>query len=182
MITAPCQPQVKRRCLGRRLLAWCLGVAGLLMLGLVLLPDIVALKQVQRVLVSRVEAALPRRVTVGAVRVQRFTGLAVTLEDITLDTPPGWAHPHGLRIGTLSLQVAPRALLQRPVAITKVVVRDAELVIERDPHGRLNLGDLTVFRPGPAQGPGLHRYQASPAAATHWGGKFLARWPMADVM
>jgi uncharacterized protein involved in outer membrane biogenesis len=92
MPTAPFERQVTRRRLGRILLGLCIGCPSLLILGVTLLPDIIALERVQRVLVSRVEAALQHQVTIGAVRLQTFTGLEVTLEDVTLNPPPGWVH------------------------------------------------------------------------------------------
>jgi AsmA protein len=178
MPTVPSQPQVTRRRLGRMLLGLCLRFTGLLILGPVLLPEIVALERVQRVLVNHIEAALGGRVTIGAVRLQLLRGLEVTLKDLSLDNPPGWAHSHFLRIGTLSVQVAPLALLQRTVAITKMIARDAELVIERDPYGQVNVADLAtsaiVHAPEPP-------HEASPAGATHLEVTPLASWRIADV-
>lgn len=178
MATVPSGPQVTQRRLGRGLLGLGIGCIGLFILGLVLLPNIVALERVQRVLVSHVEAALQRRATIGAVRLQLLSRLEITLDDVTLDNPPGWAHPHFLRIGTLSVQVAPLTLLQRTVAITKMIVRDTELVIERDPHGHLNVTDLATSAIAQVLAPPHEAFPAevSPLAVTPF-----TRWLVADV-
>jgi AsmA-like C-terminal region/Domain of Unknown Function (DUF748) len=178
MPTAPSQPQATRRRLGRILLGLCLGCTGLLILGLVLLPEIVALKPVQRVLVKHIEAALRGRVTIGAVRLQLLRGLEVTLEDVILDNPSAWARSPFLRIGRLSVQVAPLALLERTVAITEMIARDAELVIERDPYGQVNVVDLATSAIVQAPGP---PHEASPVGATHLEVTPLASWRIADL-
>lgn len=106
MATAPFESQLTRRHLGRMLLVLCIGLIGLVILVLALLPYVVSLERVQRALVSRVEAALQRCVAIGTVRLQILTGLGVTLEDVTLANPPGWSQPHFIRIGTLSVKIA----------------------------------------------------------------------------
>jgi AsmA protein len=157
------------------LLVLCVGLIGMVILVLVLLPYIVSLEGVERALVSQLEAALQRRVDIGAVRLQIFTGLGATLEDVTLANPPGWAQPHVLRIGTLSVKVASLPLLQGTIAITKMVLRDADLVIARDPAGLMNLADLAASRPGLVKVPAIHPPQAPPVDATQQGGHPLAR-------
>jgi hypothetical protein len=99
MATAPSKPQVARGRLRLILLTLCIGFASLLILGLTFLPEIVALERGQRMLISHVEAALQRRVSVGAVRLRLLSSLEVTLEDATLDNPPGWVHSDFLRSG-----------------------------------------------------------------------------------
>jgi AsmA family len=181
MATAPFESQLTRRHLGRMLLVLCIGLVGLVILVLALLPYVVSLEWVQRALVSRVEAALQRPVAIGAVRLQILTGLGATLEDVTLANPPGWPQPHLIRIGTLSVKVAPLPLLQRTIAITKMVVRDGDLVITRDPTGQMNLADLAASHRGLANVPAPHPPQAPPADAMHPGGHPLASWLLSDV-
>ncbi len=179
MATAPSKPQVARGRLRLILLASCLGFSGLLILGLTFLPEIVALERVQRMLISHVEAALQRRMSVGAVRLQLLNGIEVTLEDATLDNPPGWTHSDFLRIGKISVQVAFLPLLQRTITITKMVVHDADLVIERDPHGQLNVADLATA--AIAQGPELPHHKAYPAETMHPGVGPLLRWLVTEA-
>jgi AsmA-like C-terminal region/Domain of Unknown Function (DUF748) len=181
MATTPSEPQLTRRHLGRMLLVLCIGLVGLVILVLALLPYVVPLEQVQRALVSRVEAALQRRVAIGAVRLQILTGLGVTLEDVIIANPPGWSPSHVLRIGTLSVKIAFLPLLQRTIAITKMVVRDGDLVVTRDPTGQMNLADLAASHPGLAKVPAPHPPQAPPADATQPGGHPRARWLVSDV-
>jgi hypothetical protein len=181
MATTPSKPQLPRWCLGRMLLVLCVGLVGLVILVLVLLPYIVSLEGVERALVSQLEAALQRRVDIGAVRLQILTGLGATLEDVTLANPPGWPQPHVLRIGTLSVKVASLPLLQGTIEITKMVLRDADLVIARDPTGLLNLAGLAASYPGLEKVAAPHPPQVSPADARQPGGHPLARWLVSDV-
>jgi uncharacterized protein involved in outer membrane biogenesis len=175
MATAPFEFQLTRRHLGRMLLVLCIGLVGLIILVLTLLPYVVALERVQRALVNRVEAALQHHVAIGAVRLQILTGLGVTLEDVTIANPAGWSQPHSISIGTLSVTVAALPLLQRKLEITKMVVRDGDLVLERDPTGQMNLADLAASDPGLAKVSATHPPQA-PADARQRGRHSLARW------
>jgi hypothetical protein len=180
MATAPSEPRFMRRRLGRMLLVLCAGLVGLILV-LAFLPYFVSLDRVQRALVNHMEAALQRPVEIGAVRLQILSGLGAALEDVTIANPPGWSHPHFIRIGRLSVKVAFLPLLQRTIAITQMVVRDSELVFERDPHGQINLADLAALRSGIAKAPAPHPHQASPADSTQPGSTPLASWLVSDV-
>src|SRR5262245_32765887 len=66
--------------LGRNLLLVLLGLVGCALLVLALLPYLVSLDSVKGQIVGHLEAALGRRVDVGAVRLQVLSGLGAGLE------------------------------------------------------------------------------------------------------
>jgi AsmA-like C-terminal region/Domain of Unknown Function (DUF748)/AsmA family len=133
--------------LGRTLLLVLLGLVGGALLVVALLPYVVSLDSVKDRIIGQIEAVLQRRVDVGAMRLQLWSGLGAGLEDVTIYNPPGWQHPYAMKAATLSIKVAWWPFLQRRVEITKLILRDGEIVIERDPQGRLNVADAAVSRP-----------------------------------
>src|SRR4029453_5249014 len=133
--------------LGRKLLLVLLGVVGCALLVVALLPYIVSLESVRGQIVSHLEAALHRKVDIGAVRLQLWSGLGAGLEDVTIYNPPGWQQPYVMKAATLSIKVAWRPFLQRRIEITKMILRDGEIVIERDAQARLNVADAASAAP-----------------------------------
>jgi AsmA-like C-terminal region/Domain of Unknown Function (DUF748) len=133
--------------LARRLLLGLLGLVGCALLVLALLPYIVSLDSVKDQIVGQIESALQRKVDVGRVRLQILSGLGVRLEELTIYSPPGWQYPYLMKGATLSVKVAWRPLMRRQIVITKMTLRDGEIIIERDPQGRMNFADLAVPKP-----------------------------------
>src|SRR5918992_866878 len=83
--------------LGRKLLLVLLGLVGCALLIVGLLPYIVSLESVRGQIVGHLEAALHRKVDVGTVRLQLWSGLGAGLEDLTIYNPPGWQQPYALK-------------------------------------------------------------------------------------
>ena len=52
-----------------------------------------------------------------------------------------------MKAATLSIKVAWRPFLQRRIEITKMILQDGEIVIERDAQGRLNVADAAGATP-----------------------------------
>jgi hypothetical protein len=181
MATAPAETWVKRRRLGRMLLASFAGFAGLIILVLAFLPYLVSLESIKGQLVSHVEVALHRHVDIGAVRLQILTGLGADLEDLRIDNPPGWPQQRFLKIGTLAVKVAFLPLLHGKIELTKMMVHDGEILIERDPSGHLNLADLVESKPRVVQVPSVPVHQASPPEARPPGVNSLASLLVSDI-
>jgi hypothetical protein len=160
--------------LGPKLLLVLLGLIGCMLLVIALLPYVVSLDSVRDQIVSRIEATLHRKVEVGAMRVGILSGLGADLKDVTIYNPPGWPgwqQPHVLKAATLSIKVAWRPLLQRRIEITKLILRDGEIVVERDAQGRLNLADAADAAPVSTQtlaadGSATRRGNGAPPGAT----------------
>jgi uncharacterized protein involved in outer membrane biogenesis len=75
---------------------------------------------------------------------QILSGLGIGLEDLTIYNAPGWRQPYFIKAGTLSVKVAWQPLLRRQMEITKILLSDGEVIIERDAQGRLSLADLAA--------------------------------------
>jgi AsmA protein len=134
-----------------KLLSVLLGLVGFALLLLVMLPYVISLEHVKGPIIARVEAALQRKVEVGAVRLQILSGLGLGLEDLTIYNAPGWRQPYFIKAGTLSVKVAWQPLLRRQVEITRILLRDGEIMIERDAQGRLNFADLAAAKSAAAK-------------------------------
>jgi hypothetical protein len=141
--TTPAHGMTSQR-LVRKLLIGLLGLIGFAALLLVMLPYIVSLDSIKGQIVAHLEAALQRKVDVGAVRLQLLSGLGAGLEDVIIYNPPGWQQPYLMKAGRLSVKVAWRPLLRRQVKITKMLLSDGEIILERDAQGRLNFPDFAV--------------------------------------
>jgi AsmA-like C-terminal region/AsmA family/Domain of Unknown Function (DUF748) len=166
--------------LGRKLVVVLLGLVVFVLLVVALLPYVVSLDSVRDQIVGRIEAALQRKVEVGAVRLQILSGLGAGLEDVTIYNPPGWEQPHLLKAATLSVKVAWRPLLQRRIQITRMILRDGEVVIERDAQGRLNLAGADSAQPA-AQIPPPDVQPSPGGAGAQPGTSPLAGLRVADV-
>jgi len=147
MAAATPTPGLRPRRWVRTLLSVLLGLVGFVGLLLVMLPYLVSLERVKAPIVARLEAMLRRQVDVGAVRLQILSGLGVGLEDLIIYNAPGWQQPYFIKADTLSVKVAWWPLLRRQVEITKVLLRDGEVVIERDAQGRMNFSALAPPNP-----------------------------------
>ena len=167
--------------LGRKLLLVLLGLLGCVLLIVALLPYVVSLDRVKDQIVSRIEVALQRKVDVGAVRLQILSGLGAGLEDVTVYNPPGWEQPYVLKAATLSIKVAWWPFLHRRIEITKMILRDGAIVIERDAQGRLNLADATGARPAAAQTPPTDVQRSPSSAGAQPGTTALAGLRVAEV-
>ena len=131
----------------RTLLLVLLGLVSFVGLLLVILPYLVSLERVKAPVVARLEAMLQRQVDVGAVRLQILSGLGVGLEDLIIYNVPGWQQPYFIKADTLSVKVAWWPLLRRQVEVTRVLLRNGEIVIERDAQGRMNFSALAAPKP-----------------------------------
>jgi uncharacterized protein involved in outer membrane biogenesis len=75
------------------------------------------------------------------VRLQILGGLEGGFEELTVYNPPGWQQWHFLNVEMLSLKVAWLPLLQRKIAITKIVLSNGDIVRKHDPQRRLTFAD-----------------------------------------
>jgi len=166
----------------RKLLLGLLGLAGFSLLMLVMLPYVVSLDSIKGQIVAQIEAALQRKVDIGAVRLQLLSGLGAGLEDVIIYNPPGWQRPYVMKAGRLSVKVAWRPLLRRQVEITTMLLSDGEIIIERDAQGRLNFADLAVSKPEPTKTLPAQVHRSTSGAGTPSEINPLAGLFVSDVM
>ena len=126
----------------RRLL-WILGVVfGVLLLVVLALPYLVSLDALRSRIVARAESALHRKVEVGRVRLQILSGLGAGVEKLVVRNREGFETPTLLTADEVSVKVAFWPLLSRRVEVRKIVLDGVDLTVERDPEGRLSIGDF----------------------------------------
>ena len=126
----------------RRLL-WIAGVFfGVLVLAVLALPYLVSLDALRLRVVEKAEAALHRKVEVGKVRLQILTGLGAGVEKVVVHNQAGWESPALLTADEVSVKVAFWPLLSRRVEVKKIVLHGLALTVERDPEGKLSVGDF----------------------------------------
>lgn len=166
----------------RKLLLGLLGMVGCALLMLAMLPYIVSLDSIKGQIVDRIEAALQRQVDVGTVRLQLLSGLRVSLEDVIIYNPPGWQQPYAMQAGRLSVKVAGWPLLHRQVEITKIVLSDGDIIIERDVQGRLNVADLTVSTAASTETPSVQVHRSTGGEGTQARSHALASLSVSEVV
>src|SRR5262245_36523181 len=122
---------------------WVLGVlVGVFVLAVLALPYLVSLDALRGRIVQGVEAALPRKVEIGRVRLQILTGLGAGVEKLVVHNKHGWESPALLTAHEMSVKVAFWPLLSKRVEVRKIVLDGLELMVERNPAGELNIGDF----------------------------------------
>ncbi len=126
----------------RRLLRILAAAAAVLVLLLFALPFLVPLDSVRARVVAAAEAALHRKVEIGTMRLQIFSGLGAGAEKVVVRNQEGWESPSLLSADAVSFKVAFWPLLSRRVEVRRVVLRGVTLTIERSPSGKLNIDDF----------------------------------------
>ncbi len=128
--------------LARRLSILAAILAGLLILSILTLPYLVSLDAMRARVISAAEGALHRKVEIGTMRLQIFSGLGAGVDRILVRNPPGWESPALVSADRVSVKVAFWPLLSRRVVVTKIVLDGATVAIERDPADKWNIDDF----------------------------------------
>jgi len=120
-----------------------LGVlVALLVASALLLPSVVSLDRFRPRLVTALQSTLNRKVDVGRLRLQIFLGPGARVEDVVVHNPAGWKSPDLLRAGAISVRVALLPLLAGRIEVTRAVLSNVQITIERSPKGSLDVGEL----------------------------------------
>lgn len=122
-------------------------LAGVIVLALVALPWLVSLERFRGPIVSAASSALHRKVEVGKLRLEIWSGPGARLEGLVVHNKPGWTSPFLLKAGRVSLKVAFLPLLGGRIEVTRAVLEDVELTVERDPKGSLSVGSISPETP-----------------------------------
>jgi AsmA protein len=158
-----------------------LALIGLLVVILAVLPYVISLEGVKERIVAQAETALQRDVDIGQVRLQLLTGLGAGLEQLTISNPPGWQRPDFVKVGTLSVKVAFWPLLQRNIEVSRLILSDGEIVIERDDKGRMNYDDLVAPKPGTEKAPPAPPPDTTPRGTSPLAGLLVSKVSLRNV-
>ncbi len=151
-MTAPTShsPRQPRRW-GRKLFFFGLGLICLLVGIVAALPYLLNLESIKSQVIAQAEHTLKRKVQLGQIRLQLFTGLGAGLTQLTVANPPGWQQPHFIKVDTLSVKVAFWPLLERKVEVSKIILSDGQINVERNDQGQMNYADLMSSEPVPEE-------------------------------
>jgi len=124
----------------RNILFAVLGVGLLAVVGVVVALVTLDFGRFKGPLAAQVARATGRELVFeGEVSLRLFPRPSLNLRDVALVNAPWGSRPHALRIGTLSAEVELRPLLfERALHVTRLVMRDADLLLETDAQGRQN--------------------------------------------
>ena len=132
---------------GRKLFIFGLGLICLIVGVVAALPYILSLESIKSQVITQAENALNRKVELGQIRLQIFTGLGAGLEQLTVANPPGWQQPLFVKVDTVSVKVAFWPLLERKIEVSKIILSDGQINVERNDQGQMNYDDLIASDP-----------------------------------
>lgn len=89
----------------------------------------------------------------GAAELSLWPQLALRLHDVQLGNPAGFSRPEFAELEQLDVQVRWQPLLQRRVAVEKLVLRGARVYLERNAQGQANWQVTTAANPPPPTTP-----------------------------
>jgi AsmA protein len=91
--------------------------------------------------VAAAEATLHRKVEIGAMRLQIFSGLGASVEHVVVHNGKGFESPSLLSADRVSVKVAFWPLLSRRLEVRRLAFDGVVLTVERAPSGALNVND-----------------------------------------
>ncbi len=136
----------------RRLLKVSAALLALALLGIFAgLPLAVNSARFREALLVQASAALGRPVALSSLRFGFWGGPRLSLADVTVGNPPGFASADLARIGEVEAALSWSSLWSRRVTVERLVLRRARVVLERRADGRSSLDGLAW---APSRDPG----------------------------
>ena len=137
--------------IARRILRIAAILAGSLIAVVLLLPYVVSLDAVRARVIAAAESNLHRKVEIGAMRLQIFSGLGAGVDKVVVHNKPGWETPALASADRVSVKLSFWPLLSRRVEVRKIVFEGATLTVERDSAGAMNIDDFTSAGSRPSE-------------------------------
>jgi AsmA protein len=117
-------------------------LVALLVLVVLALPYLVSLDSMRARAIAAAESSLHRKVEIGAMRLQIFSGLGAGIEHVTVHNKSGFDSPALVSADSVSVKVAFWPLLSKRVEVRKLVLDGVTVTVERNPAGALNIDDF----------------------------------------
>ncbi|RLB06124.1 MAG: hypothetical protein DRG50_06055, partial [Deltaproteobacteria bacterium] len=105
----------------------------------VILPHLISLDRYKDMIEARLEEALKREVSVGALRITILPTLGAKIEDLIISNPPGFSPTPFLFLHALRVRVKILPLLRGKKEIAGLTLQGPEVFVERDKRGRWNI-------------------------------------------
>ncbi|MCP4714938.1 MAG: AsmA family protein, partial [Deltaproteobacteria bacterium] len=119
-----------------------LGVLLVVIVALGALPFLVDLNQHKQRIISLIEPALGRKVTVEDIQLTVLEGLGAELSGLRIAENPLFGEQDFITLQALKIRVKLRPLLQKRIEVKKIIVDRPVLRIVRNEGGQLNISDL----------------------------------------
>ena len=132
----------------RRLLGAAAILIGVLVLVVMALPYLVSLDAMRARVISAAESSLHRKVDIGKIRLQIFSGLGAGIEKLVVHNTPGFETPALVSADRASVKVAFWPLLSRRVEVRRIVLDGVTVAVERGPDGVSSIADFLAASSG----------------------------------
>ena len=126
----------------RRLVRIAAILGGGLIVLVLALPYVVSLDSMRARVIAAAESGLHRKVEIGAMRLQIFSGLGAGVDRVVVHNKLGWETPALVSADRVSVKIAFWPLLSRRVEVRRIVFDGATVAVERDPNGVMNIDDF----------------------------------------
>ena len=131
----------------KKIVKYSLGLLGLLVLTLLLVPFFLNVEDYRQQIEQQVEDATGRKLQMGQLKSSLFPWVGITLDDVVLANRSGFSDHAFLQVKHLDVQVALLPLLRQSVEIKRFVLQSPEIFLEKNAMGQGNWEDLL---PAPA--------------------------------
>lgn len=136
---------MKRSCI--KISSLILTTVGTLLISLAFfLPHLIDVDQYREPILAALQETLHRKVTFSHGQFSMHIGPAFSFDDVAIKEPDGSGDFISARRITLRLALLP--LLEKKVVLRDMILDGAEIRLERNADGRLNVADLLSSRPG----------------------------------
>jgi uncharacterized protein involved in outer membrane biogenesis len=124
------------------------GIILLIIAATVVVKLVFTKEKLMAMLVPRIETALKRKVEIQDVSVSIWRGLGVDVNGMKVLNPPGFNQPTLLQFDQLQVRVKFLPLLHKRIEISKLILKDPVINLEKTPAGVSNYADLTESKGG----------------------------------
>jgi uncharacterized protein involved in outer membrane biogenesis len=130
------------------LIGMVIGIILLIVAATVVVKLVFTKEKLMAMLVPRIETALKRKVEIQDVSVSIWRGLGVDVIGMKVLNPPGFNQPTLLQFDQLQVRVKFLPLLHKRIEISKLILKDPLINLEKTPTGVSNYADLTESQGG----------------------------------
>ena len=124
------------------------GIILLILAATVIVKLVFTKEKLMAMLVPRIETALNRKVEIQDVSVSIWRGLGVDVTGMKVLNPPGFNQDVLLKFDQLQVRVKLLPLLHKRIEISKLILKDPVINLEKTPAGVSNYADLTESKGG----------------------------------
>lgn len=128
----------------KRTVKYSLGILGLLVIVLVVMPFFLDVNNYKSQISNAVEKATGRTLQIGNIEASLFPWVGVRLTDLHLANRTGFSARDFLKVESVDIQVAMLPLLSKEIEIKQFKLGAPELFLERNEAGEGNWEDLTA--------------------------------------